>query len=158
MFDVGIGELLLCAVVALIVLGPERMPVAVRSVAKWIGTIRATLHAVKNEFEHELELDKLKQELQQTSDQAQELTRSTLREPSPKAPPAAHSADSAAESVAENSIPPRAESQLELSLDIQQAVIQQAVIQQAIDELKKASPVQPPLPERAPPSSPLDKS
>lgn len=151
MFDVGIGELLLCAVVALIVLGPERMPVAVRSVAKWLGTIRATLHAVKNEFEHELELDKLKQELQQTSDQ--ELTRSTLLDPTSKAPPAAHSADSAAESVAENSLPPRADSQVDLSLDIQQAVIQQA-----IDELKKASPVQPPLPERAPPSSPLDKS
>ena len=33
MFDVGFWELVLCAVVALIVLGPERMPVAVRSVA-----------------------------------------------------------------------------------------------------------------------------
>ena len=63
MFDVGFWELVLCAVVALIVLGPERMPVAVRSVAHWLGAARAMLNAVKAEFEQELALDKLKQEL-----------------------------------------------------------------------------------------------
>lgn len=144
MFDVGISELLLCAVVALIVLGPERMPVAVRSLAKWLGAIRATLHAVKSEFEHELELDKLKQELQQSREQAQELARTSLQEPkgqrsatiTPEAP------------IPSSPPPPRSENQLELSLDIQQA----------IDELKKASPGQQPLAERDPPPSPVDKS
>ena len=63
MFDVGFWELVLCAVVALIVLGPERMPVAVRSVAHWLGAARSMLNAVKAEFEQELALDKLKQEL-----------------------------------------------------------------------------------------------
>ena len=63
MFDVGFWELVLCAVVALIVLGPERMPVAVRSVAHWLSAARAMLNAVKAEFEQELALDKLKQEL-----------------------------------------------------------------------------------------------
>ena len=63
MFDVGFWELVLCAVVALIVLGPERMPVVVRSVAHWLGAARSTLNAVKAEFEQELALDKLKQEL-----------------------------------------------------------------------------------------------
>jgi sec-independent protein translocase protein TatB len=62
MFDIGFWELVLCAVVALLVLGPERMPVAVRSVAHWVRAARATLNAVKAEFEHELELDALKQE------------------------------------------------------------------------------------------------
>jgi sec-independent protein translocase protein TatB len=62
MFDIGFWELVLCAVVALLVLGPERMPVAVRSVAHWVRAARATLNAVKAEFEHELELDTLKQE------------------------------------------------------------------------------------------------
>ena len=63
MFDVGFWELVLCAVVALIVLGPERMPVAVRSVAHWLGAARSMLNAVKAEFEQELALDKRKQEL-----------------------------------------------------------------------------------------------
>ena len=65
MFDVGFWELVLCLVVALVVLGPERMPVAVRQVAHWFNAARATLNAIKTEFEHELELDKLKAELQQ---------------------------------------------------------------------------------------------
>ncbi len=146
MFDVGISELLLCAVVALIVLGPERMPVAVRSLAKWLGAIRATLHAVKSEFEHELELDKLKQELQQNSSQAQELTRPTLLEPTTETPTTINPEPESP--TPSTPLTPRSESQLELSLDIQQA----------IDELKKASPVQAPLPERDPPSSPVDKS
>lgn len=62
MFDVGFWELVLCAIVALIVLGPERMPVAVRSVAHWIRLARSTLNAVKSEFEHELSLNPLKPE------------------------------------------------------------------------------------------------
>ena len=44
MFDVGFWELVLCAVVALIVLGPERMPVAVRSVAHWLGAAHSECH------------------------------------------------------------------------------------------------------------------
>jgi len=67
MFDVGFWELVLCAIVALVVLGPERMPVAVRSVAHWVRIARSTLNAVKSEFEHELALGPLKPE--QTSDQ-----------------------------------------------------------------------------------------
>lgn len=72
MFDVGFWELVLCAVVALIVLGPERMPVAVRSVAHWLGTARSMLNAVKAEFEQELALDKLKQELMPQSHPTEE--------------------------------------------------------------------------------------
>ena len=71
MFDVGFWELVLCAVVALIVLGPERMPVAVRSVAHWLGAARSMLNAVKAEFEQELALDKLKQELMPQSPAAE---------------------------------------------------------------------------------------
>ncbi len=36
MFDIGFSELLLIAVIGLVVLGPERLPVAVRTVAGWI--------------------------------------------------------------------------------------------------------------------------
>lgn len=62
MFDIGFWELVLCAVIALLVLGPERLPGAVRTLAHWIKTVRATVNAVKNEISQELQLDDLKRE------------------------------------------------------------------------------------------------
>ena len=64
MFDVGLWELVLCAIVALLVLGPERMPIAVRAIAKWLHAASTTLRALRREFEKELELDALKASLQ----------------------------------------------------------------------------------------------
>lgn len=107
MFDVGFWELVLCLVVALVVLGPERMPVAVRQVARWFNAARSTLNAIKSEFEHELELDKLKAELQQQVNltpevnDAEPATVQTPQtpEPVPAAPPC--QPDSIAAAIAE---------------------------------------------------------
>ncbi len=62
MFDIGFWELVLCAVIALLVLGPERLPGAVRSLARWVRAVRATVNAVKNELSQELQLDELQKE------------------------------------------------------------------------------------------------
>ncbi|MEI7268478.1 Sec-independent protein translocase protein TatB [Pectobacterium versatile] len=56
MFDIGFGELLLVMVLGLIVLGPERLPVAVRTVASWIRTLRSLASTVQNELSQELKL------------------------------------------------------------------------------------------------------
>lgn len=81
MLDISIWELLLCAVIGLLVLGPERMPEVVRKLAHWIRAARATLNAVRSEFERELEIDKLKSALQD------ELHPSAPRNPSLQSPP-----------------------------------------------------------------------
>lgn len=63
MFDIGFWELILIGVVALVVLGPERLPVAIRTVAGWIRLIRSTANSVKSELEQELKLHELHSDL-----------------------------------------------------------------------------------------------
>ncbi|WP_406665142.1 Sec-independent protein translocase protein TatB [Gallaecimonas sp. GXIMD1310] len=55
MFDIGFWELLLLAVVALVVLGPERMPAAARTLGRWVRTIKGMARQVQDELERELE-------------------------------------------------------------------------------------------------------
>ncbi len=65
MFDVGFSELLIIAVVALIVLGPERLPKAARFAGLWVRKARAQWYAVKSELEFELAQDEMKKHLQE---------------------------------------------------------------------------------------------
>jgi sec-independent protein translocase protein TatB len=64
MFDFSFGELLLVAVVALVVLGPERLPRAARFAGLWVRRARAHWHSVKSELEHELASEELRRSLQ----------------------------------------------------------------------------------------------
>jgi sec-independent protein translocase protein TatB len=63
MFDFGFSELLLIAVVALVVLGPERLPKAARFVGLWVRRARAQWYSVKSELERELAAEELKRDL-----------------------------------------------------------------------------------------------
>lgn len=64
MFDVGFSELLIIAVVALLVLGPERLPKAARFAGLWVRKARAQWYAVKSELELELAQEEMKKHLQ----------------------------------------------------------------------------------------------
>ncbi|MDF7679475.1 Sec-independent protein translocase protein TatB [Enterobacteriaceae bacterium ESL0689] len=63
MFDIGFSELLLVFVISLIVLGPQRLPVAVRTVATWIRTLRSLAATVQNEITQELKLQEFQESL-----------------------------------------------------------------------------------------------
>lgn len=63
MFDIGFGELLLVFVIGLIVLGPQRLPVAVRTVAGWVRALRSLATTVQNELNQELKLQELQDSL-----------------------------------------------------------------------------------------------
>ncbi|WON77198.1 Sec-independent protein translocase protein TatB [Serratia sp. UGAL515B_01] len=63
MFDIGFGELLLVMVIGLVVLGPERLPVAVKTVAGWIRALRSLASSVQNELSQELKLQELQDSL-----------------------------------------------------------------------------------------------
>ncbi len=63
MFDIGFTELLVIAVVALVVLGPERLPKAARFAGLWVRRARAQWHSVRDELERELAADELKRSL-----------------------------------------------------------------------------------------------
>ena len=63
MFDLGFGEMLMIALVALVVLGPERLPKAARFAGLWVRRARAQWYSVKSELERELAADELKRNL-----------------------------------------------------------------------------------------------
>lgn len=56
MFDIGFSELLLFGVIALIVLGPEKLPQAARTAGQWYAKMRRTVGALQSEIEAELDL------------------------------------------------------------------------------------------------------
>jgi sec-independent protein translocase protein TatB len=64
MFDIGFLELVLVGVVALIVVGPERLPRLARTAGMWVGRARRTLISVKAEIDRELKAEELKQILE----------------------------------------------------------------------------------------------
>lgn len=72
MFDFGFGELLLLAVIALVVLGPERLPIAARLAGLWIRKARAQWNSVKAELENELADDELRSSLREASEAMRE--------------------------------------------------------------------------------------
>ncbi len=72
MFDIGFSELVLIALLALIVLGPQRLPEAARAAGRWMARLRRFVAEVKRDFDRELaseelaELRRLKEELDET--------------------------------------------------------------------------------------------
>ncbi len=63
MFDIGFFEILLIAVVGLVVIGPEKLPGAIRTGALWFGRIKRTLRETRTEVEKQLGADEIRQEL-----------------------------------------------------------------------------------------------
>lgn len=75
MFDVGFTEILLIAVVALLVLGPERLPRAARFTGLWVRRARSQWDSVKTEFEREIAAEDLKRSIDSARRQASEVAR-----------------------------------------------------------------------------------
>ncbi|HDZ45902.1 hypothetical protein LCGC14_0167640 [marine sediment metagenome] len=63
MLDIGFLELMLIGVVALLVLGPERLPRAARTAGMWIGKIKRTVSGMQREISAQLEAEELRQKL-----------------------------------------------------------------------------------------------
>ena len=73
MFDIGFSELALIAVVALIVLGPDRLPKAARTMGHLFGRLQRYVNDVKADINREMELDELKKLQQQVQGAAREI-------------------------------------------------------------------------------------
>ena len=84
MFDIGFAELLLIGVVGLLVVGPEQLPAAVRTVLAWVNRFRRSFDQIRTEVRRELHNDeimqKLKAESQQLEQQVRETTQSVEQE------------------------------------------------------------------------------
>ena len=64
MFDIGFLELVLISIVGLLVLGPERLPVAIRTVGLYVGKLRRSFNSVRADIEQELKNDEIRRSLQ----------------------------------------------------------------------------------------------
>jgi sec-independent protein translocase protein TatB len=63
MFDIGFFELVLISVVALLVLGPEKLPGAIRTITLWIGRLRRSFNTIKQDIEREVGADEIRRQL-----------------------------------------------------------------------------------------------
>lgn len=67
MFNIHSTELLLVAIVALIVIGPEKLPSAIKTTSLWVGRFRRSFYKVKAEIERELNADEIRRQLHNES-------------------------------------------------------------------------------------------
>lgn len=63
MFGISFSELMLVGLVALLVLGPERLPGAARTAGLWVGRLKRSFNAIKQEVERELGADEIRRQL-----------------------------------------------------------------------------------------------
>ena len=58
MLNIGMTELLIFGIIALLVLGPEKLPEAARFVGKWYGKVKRMVSNVQNDIDHEIQKNK----------------------------------------------------------------------------------------------------
>ncbi|TWC14825.1 MULTISPECIES: Sec-independent protein translocase protein TatB [unclassified Pseudomonas] len=93
MFGISFTELLLVGLVALLVLGPERLPGAARTAGLWIGRLKRSFNAIKQEVEREIGADEIRRQLHNEhilslEQEARKILAPTQQEPTPVQPPA----------------------------------------------------------------------
>mgnify|MGYP001787518497 CR=1 FL=1 len=69
MFDIGFTELVLVGVVGLLVIGPERLPGAIRTASLWLNRLKRGFNDIKREVQQELHNDEVMQQLRETGQQ-----------------------------------------------------------------------------------------
>lgn len=79
MFDIGFSELILIGVVALVVIGPERLPRTARTLGLLFGRLQRYVNEVKADINREMELDELRRLRKEVQGAAQDLQQSVTR-------------------------------------------------------------------------------
>jgi sec-independent protein translocase protein TatB len=73
MFDIGFGEIALVGIVALLVVGPKKLPELARTAGKWIGKTRRMIDSVKADIDREFKTDELRKLLSEQQAEVQQL-------------------------------------------------------------------------------------
>ncbi|MDO7898283.1 Sec-independent protein translocase protein TatB [Pseudomonas citrulli] len=139
MFGISFTELLLVGLVALLVLGPERLPGAARTAGLWIGRLKRSFNAIKQEVEREIGADDIRRQLHNEhilslEQEARKILTPTQQEPTPVVP------------AVEPTIAPQAP-----ATDAVQAPVEPAKpVEPAPTTTPPAAPNDPTLPPRAP--------
>ncbi|PUA42694.1 twin-arginine translocase subunit TatB [Pseudomonas protegens] len=91
MFGISFSELLLVGLVALLVLGPERLPGAARTAGLWVGRLKRSFNAIKQEVEREIGADEIRRQLHNEhilslEQEARKILAPTQQQPTPVEP------------------------------------------------------------------------
>lgn len=78
MFDIGFWELTILAVIGLIVLGPERLPVVARTLGLWVGRAKGYVRGITTELEREVSVDELRADVRRTRERIESETRGAI--------------------------------------------------------------------------------
>ena len=78
MFDIGFWELTILAVIGLIVLGPERLPVVARTLGLWVGRAKGYVRGITSELEREVSVDELRADVRRTRERIESETRGAI--------------------------------------------------------------------------------
>ena len=127
MFDVGFSEIIIIALVALVVIGPQRLPTVARTLGHLFGRAQRYVNEVKTDIQREMELDELKKlqtsvqdtvnSIENTVRQEVQETQGQLQAVAEIEPSSAVSSDSPHPEIAAEAVPPAVPSpQLELGL------------------------------------------
>lgn len=73
MLNIGMSEILLFAAIALIVLGPDKLPEAARFAGRWYGKLKRMVSNVQNDIDRELRLGELREQMQQELERIKQL-------------------------------------------------------------------------------------
>jgi sec-independent protein translocase protein TatB len=98
MFGISFSELLLVGLVALLVLGPERLPGAARTAGLWVGRLKRSFNAIKQEVEREIGADEIRRQLHNEhilslEQEARKIFSPTQQQPTPVEPVATQTID-----------------------------------------------------------------
>jgi sec-independent protein translocase protein TatB len=107
MFGISFSELLLVGLVALLVLGPERLPGAARTAGLWIGRLKRSFNAIKQEVEREIGADEIRRQLHNEHILSlEEEARKIMQPHQPPAAPVAPATPAPTEPAAETPLSP----------------------------------------------------
>ncbi|HEX5803549.1 MAG TPA: Sec-independent protein translocase protein TatB [Azospira sp.] len=126
MFDIAFSEMLIIAIVALVVLGPERLPKVARTAGHLLGRLQRYVSDVKSDINREMQLEELKKLQSQVEDSARSLERSVTAQ--------MQTAESALKETAETvgEAPKEAAAAIEsVATEAQQALAQPAAVEPA---------------------------
>jgi sec-independent protein translocase protein TatB len=67
MFDIGFPELMMVSIVALLIIGPDKLPQTIRTLVLWIGRFKSSLASIRADIENEIGADEIRQQLHNES-------------------------------------------------------------------------------------------
>ncbi|APC16408.1 Sec-independent protein translocase TatB [Pseudomonas frederiksbergensis] len=144
MFGISFSELLLVGLVALLVLGPERLPGAARTAGLWIGRLKRSFNAIKQEVEREIGADEIRRQLHNEHILSLEQEARKILNPTQQPTPV--------ETVAEQAVQAPAAAAVATPVELPPAVVSAAPVEPVAPAAVPTAPAphDPTLPPRAP--------